>query len=413
MTPVRALPLALCLAALSACASPTYVNRGEGETGWLGMNEVVFQVHDAYKASPPDCVAILPLTIKAPSQPVATPEDAAKVRMSLYAHLATQSKRNIRVERIDHVLAEVKDDRKALAERIKCAALMDGEITEYGSTYLALYSRVAVGIELKLTRAGDGVVLWQGHHTAVSHGGSVPLDPIGIAMSLADATSNIRDEQILRVTDDLARRLVSTIPDNAVAPLDDPIVETAKPVKATAIVPADDLAAAEKLLADGDHAGALAAADRAIAADPNRGGAWFVKGRVHMLDRDYATAEPDILKAVALDRGNAGYLNALGAVNAAKGADGRALAAYDMAIAADPANGFAWYNSGVIQFNAGNPLKAADSFAGAGMAYVKAGDYAKAERALADLKDIAKAGYPVQPRIKTIEDALSDLTRRK
>ena len=411
MNAARTLPVILALTAVTGCASPTYVNKGDGETGWLGMNEVVFQVNDAYKANPPDCVAILPLTTKTPSQPMATPEDAAKVRLSLYAHLATQSKRGVRLERIDHVLNHVKGDHKALAEQIKCGTTLEGEITEYGTTFLALYSRVAVGIDLKMVRAADGEILWEGHHTAASHGGSIPLDPVGVAMGVLDAASNIRDEQILRVTDDLARRLVSTIPDNAVVALDDPVNEPPKPIQQAALV--DDLAMAERLLAEGDHAGALAAADRALAADPNRSGAWFLKGRVLMLDQDYTQAEPAILKAVALDRGNVRYLNALGAVNAAKGANDRALAAYDMAISADSANGFAWYNSGVIHFNAGHPTEAADAFYGAGLAYLKTGDYAKAERALTDLKDIAQSGIPVQSKIRTIEGALTDLTRRK
>jgi len=415
MNAARSLPVILALLAVTGCASPSYVNQGEGETGVLGINEVVFQVHDAYTTAPPDCVAIMPLTIKEPSQPKVTPEDSAKVRLSLYAHLATQSKREVRLERIDHVLAEAKGDRKAVAERIKCAAIMEGEVTEYGTVFLGVYSRVAVGIDLKLVRAADGVVLWEGRHTAASHGGTIPLDPIGVAMGVADAASNVRDEQILRVTDDLARRLVSTIPDNKVVAMDDPVNEPPKVAQAQPVqeAPVDDLAAGEKLLADGDHAGALVAADRAIAADSNRSGAWFLKGRVLMLDRDYAKAEPAILKAVALDRGNAKYLNALGAVNAEKGATDRALAAYRMAINSDSADGFAWYNTGIIHFNAGDPTEAADAFYGAGLAYLKAGDYAKAERALTDLKDIAKSGIPVQTKVKTIEDALSELTRRK
>ncbi|MBX9635123.1 MAG: tetratricopeptide repeat protein [Magnetospirillum sp.] len=399
------------MAAATGCSNPSYVNKGEGESGWLGVNEVVFQVHDAYTAAPPDCVAILPLTIKPSSQPAPGAEDAAKVRLSLYAHLATQSKRGVRLERIDHVLAQVKGDRKALGQQIKCAAVLEGEVTEYGSTFLGLYSSVSAGVDLKMVRVADGVVLWEGQHVAVSHGGSLPLDPVGLAMGLVDAMGNVRDEQILRVTDDLARRLVSTIPDNKVQALDDPAAEAPKATRETARP--DDLTEAERLLADGDHAGAMAAADRAIAADPNRKGAWFLKGRVLMLDRDYANAEPAILKAVALDSGNVRYLNALGAVNAEKGALDRALAAYGMAIEADSANGFAWYNSAVIHFNAGNPADAADGFYGAGLAYLKTGDYAKAERALSELKDIAKSGVPVQTQIRTIEDSLSDLTRRK
>jgi len=418
MNAAHTLPAAFIMAALAGCASPSYVNKAKEEPSGLGMNQVVFQVYDAYSTTPPDCAAILPLKIKFGTQ--IKEEDAAKVRLSLYAHLSTQSKRNVRLERIDHVLAEVKDDRKALGEQIKCSVVIEGEISEYDSTFYGVYSRVAVAVDLKMTRVSDGVVLWEGHHAAVSHGGSVPLDPVGLAMGVVDAATNIRDEQLLRVTDDLARRLISTIPDNKVVALEDPVSEPLKvlapPPAAqaeTPPVPVDDLAAGEKLLADGDNAGALAAAERAIAADPDRSGAWFLKGRVLMLDKDYGGAEPAILKAVALDSGNSKFLNALGAVNAQKGASDRALAAYRMAIAADSGDGFAWYNSGVLHFNAGRPIEAADSFYGAGLAYLKAGDYAKAERALADLKDINNSGIPVRTKVKAIEEALSDLSRRK
>ena len=412
MISARPLPVLLAVAAVAGCASPTYVDKGKDESGWFHINEVAFQVHDTYTAAPPDCIAILPLTVKEPSQPKATPEDAARVRLSLYAHLAAQSKRTIKLERVDHVLAEVKGDRKLLAEQIHCSAVIEGEVSEYGTMFLGLYSRVAVGADLRLIRGTDGALLWEGHHTASSNGGSLPLDPVGVAMGVVDAASNVRDEQIFRVTDDLARRLVSTIPDNQVAALDDPAEPPPKSSQQAA-APADDLAIGEKLLAEGDHAGALAAADRALAADPNRAGAWFLKCRVLLLDRDYTAAEPTILKAVALDRRNAKYLNALGAVNAAKGSTDRALAAYRMAIDADPADGFAWYNSAVIHFNAGNPFEAADAFYGAGLASIKVGDYAKAERALGDLRDLAASGIPVQSKIKTIQDALSDLSRRK
>lgn len=416
MSANQALAAFLALLGLAGCASPSFVDKGQGddERGLPGLSEVVFRVQDVYKASPPDCVAILPLTVKDPTDPVATPEEAAKVRLSLYAHLATQSKRGVRLERIDRILAETKG-RKVLGERLKCGAVLEGEITEYGSTFLGIYSRVAVGIDLKMTRTSDGALLWEGRHTAVSHGGSVPLDPIGVAMGVADAASNLRGEQILRVTDDVARRLVSTIPDNKVVALDDPETE---PTKAPSPQPtqaalADDLAVGEKLLAHGDDAGALAAADRAIAADPGRSKAWFLKGRVLMLERDFDGAEPAILKAVALDRTNASCLNALGAVNAQKGATDRALAAYRMAIDVDPADGFAWYNTAVIHYNAGDPVEAADGFYAAGLAYLKAADFTKAERALGDLKDLSNSGIPVQAKVRTIQDALSDLTRRK
>jgi tetratricopeptide (TPR) repeat protein len=397
----------LLLLALAAC-SPRYVDDADNKEmpgDW--PRKVVFHVHDAWKAKPPDCVAVMPLGLQRPSLPEIDPADAARVRQSLWAHLATQAKREVKLARVDHVLAEVKGDRRALGERLKCDAVLEGEITEFGSMFLGLYSRVAVGLDLRMVRASDGALLWEGRHLATSHGGGVPLDPVGVAMGVMDAAGNVGDEQMLRVTDDAARRLVSTIPDNAIAAIDAP------PDPPAPAAPADPVAAAERLLMAGDHAGALAAADRAIAADPRRADAWALKGRVLILERDYAAAEPAILKAVALQPGNPRHLDALGAVNGAKGDYDRALAAYNMAVEADRGDGFAWYNMGVIHHNSGSLQDSADAFYGAGMAYLKQRDYARAERALNDLKDLLQAGVPVGKEIGIIEDALAASTRRK
>ena len=410
MNPARRV-VAMAIAALAAgCSAPTYIDSTvERHDGVLGLNPVIFAVQDAYKTAPPDCISVLPLTVKSPASPQATAEDAAKVRLSLYAHLATQSKRGVHPERIDRVLAEGKGDRMVLAERLKCGTVIEGEVTEYGRTFLGIYSSVTVGADLRMVRLSDGALLWQGKHVAANRGGGIPLDPVGIAMGVVEAVDNIRDEQPLRVTDDLARRLVSTIPDNRIVAQDNPGDTTIAP-----ILPSRDRGSdGEARLQAGDHAGALAAADRAIAADPSNTDAWFLKGRVLLSQRNFDQAEPIMLKAVALDRGDARFLNALGVLNTERGAVDRALAAYRMALDADHANGFAWYNTGVLLFNAGQHAAAAESFVGAAKAYLKAGDYAKTERALNDLRELAATGLPVQREIESIQSALSDQSRRK
>jgi len=407
----------LGLTTLSACASPSYVDKSKESPGLLGINEVIFEVRPAYRSQPPDCVAILPLRVKAGS--AVRDGDAAKVRRSLYAHLSTQSKRSVRLERIDHVWAETNHDLRMLGSRLHCAAVIEGEVSAYDASFYGIYSRVAVAVDLRMIRTDDEVVLWEVSHSATSHGGALPLDPVGLALGVADAASNIRDEQLLRVTDDLARRLVATIPDNPVRPMEDPADDLATLSTPPQEAPvstggwSDQLRCAEAYLAQGDHDSALACAERAIAIAPNRPQAWFLKGRVLMLEQNFAKAEPAIVKAVALDSDNATYLNALGAVSAGKGDTERALAAYRMAINADPGDGFAWYNSGVIAFNSGRPDQAAQRFYLAGLAYLKSGAYAKAERALADLKEMSKSGIPLQPKIRTIEDALAEPNRRK
>ncbi len=118
---------------------------------------------------------------------------------------------------------------------------------------------------------------------------------------------------------------------------------------------------------------------------------WFAKGRAALLAHDYAAAEPAMVHAVALDRGNSLYLDALGAAAAAKGDPERAMAAYRMAIAINKDDGFAWYNTAVIHYNAGRTDRAIEAFRRAGIAYSAKGDMESAARVLADLKSLSEA----------------------
>ncbi|WP_085373393.1 tetratricopeptide repeat protein [Magnetospirillum sp. ME-1] len=404
MSTARAGALLAAILALGGCATPSYVNRGKGETASeIWPNQVVFTLHDAFRDSPPRCVALLPLD-------GSPPEAASAVRRVLFAHLAPQGRRQVPLARIDHVLAAMPEaerkDRTKLGAALNCDSVLAGEITQAGSDFFGLYSRVAVGVRLRLTRAADGEILWEGEHVASSHGGSVPLSPIGVAMGILDAATNLTEEQRLRVTDDLARRLASTIPDQALAELDDPVAEPPKLAQTAPPASADVLAQAEALAAQGDYAGALAAAEKLAGENPGRADVQFLKGRMLVkLDR-VPEAEPAMIRAVALDGGNARYLDGLGHVNALAGRTDRALAAYAMAIDADHADGFAWYNSAVLLLGNGQGRPAADAFYGAALAYLKRGDAGMAGRALADLKSLGGRGLDLGREIHTIETAL-------
>jgi tetratricopeptide (TPR) repeat protein len=135
----------------------------------------------------------------------------------------------------------------------------------------------------------------------------------------------------------------------------------------------------------------LVAATEASALATPTGVEWFAKGRAALQAGDFPAAESAIIQAIALDRGNSLYLDALGAAAAAKGDLERAMAAYRMAIQIDKHDGFAWYNTAVIHFNAGRTDSAIEAFRQAGIAYSIKGDSASAARVLADLKSISEA----------------------
>lgn len=462
----------LLAAALSACASPVYVDKGKAEeTPPLALNPVSFQVHEAFSAHPPACVAVLPLSGPG-GDAVIEPARVEAVRRAVYAHLAPQGRRSVRPARVDFLLERLppagRDDTAEIGRILGCEALIGGRVTESGMQFLGVYSRVAVGAELTMRRAADGQVLWEGGHVATLHAGGLPVSPIGVAMGIFEAARNMDDEQILRATDDLARRLAATIPDLRIVALDDP-VEPPAPVKVAPLAPEpprkagleaflDDIAGlapderrarllqaieqrrfgemarsplldalvsvegarpedflrhAEHLAESGDYASALARAEQAVARDPDFAPGHFAVGRMRLKLGEPLRAEKSMIRAVALDSANAAYLNGLGYVNGLGGKPDRALAAYGMAIRADSANGFAYYNSGVIQFNRGELRAAADAFYGAGLAYLKTGHYGLAGKALADLKEIDGQGLDLAGEIDTIEGAIQALEQRK
>jgi hypothetical protein len=176
---------------LAACASPSYVDQGAGQDDTLKLNPVVFTVHPAFHERRPDCLAIRRLE----------GDDHDKVRVALFAHLAPR-------------VREVPLDQAG--EDTACARL-EGRITESGQTFLGVYSSVRIGAAIKMTRA-DGTPLWEASHTAAIRDGGLPLDPLGAVTGLYNAVANLaNDEQPDRAADDLARRLVSTIPEMALA----------------------------------------------------------------------------------------------------------------------------------------------------------------------------------------------------
>jgi len=256
---------------LSACVTPSYIDKNakngrKAEPG--ALNPVVFQVTESYEQAPPNCIAVMPfhtasnanvaadklfdatrvdmaiatgpdepetdatlvgaptgaVAITETAEPIAQDPDpmrdmdrAERVRRSFYSHLSPQKKRDVELALVDHVIASLPknnlQDYREIGNQLQCDALLVGVVTEYDQGYFGLYSRVSVGAEVKLISASSGQILWEGHHVAESHGGSVPLTPIGAALSIVSAISNVQSEQVYRVTDDLARRLVATIPD--------------------------------------------------------------------------------------------------------------------------------------------------------------------------------------------------------
>ncbi len=207
---------------LGGCtSSPTFVNGNKSFTDAekkSQFNAVHFKTEKQFLISPPKCIAILPFDNKTSETPnnsterlILTDEKIEQLRWILYSHLAPHPYQDIELKKVDRILSKLDNNHyAAIGKSLHCDALLMGEVTEYDADFLGLYSQISIGVDLKLIAAKDGSVLWQGHHIAKSRGGSVPLTPVDIAVGLYSATENISDEQVVRVEDELFRRLLST-----------------------------------------------------------------------------------------------------------------------------------------------------------------------------------------------------------
>lgn len=215
------------LVSLVGCAvSPKYVNdaeQAENNITDTSLNPVHYSVEESFKISPPQCVAILPLIngLGSPEQSAAgnpqklielTDESLEQLRWSLYSQLSPYSYRDVELTDVNKALDLIanKTDYAALGQRLKCDALLIGEVTDYHSGFFGVYSETSIGIKMKLIRTKNSELLWQGNHVAKNQGGSVPLSPVGLIMGLYSATENLSEEQLVRVKDDVFRRLLST-----------------------------------------------------------------------------------------------------------------------------------------------------------------------------------------------------------
>ena len=215
--PLRLAAMLLSGVLLAACSGPAYVDRSEGDPGLFAsaLGPVVFEVDAELDRMPPGCIAVLPFETVVDTDP-ALAGHAERVRRAIYAHLSPRAARDIELARVDATLRTLSRAERwnhaLVGGELGCDTLLIGTVTEYRERYLALYSEVAVGAQIELIRAADGARLWEARHVATSYGGGLPISALALVEGAVRAITNLGGEQLDRMTDDLARRLVSALP---------------------------------------------------------------------------------------------------------------------------------------------------------------------------------------------------------
>jgi len=176
---------------------------------------VYFRIADAFYTDPPHCLIVMPTT------DIEVPLDVVNiVEQALALHLSKKVARVIGPE--DRRSAErklalnVKNplDRRYLARNERCQAYLAWQLKEYDDSYILVWSRKKIGLEVKLMLIENDTELWFASHTTYRSEGGLPLSLLSLPIAAAEATIFNQDaEQLTSMVNDAVRRLIVTLPD--------------------------------------------------------------------------------------------------------------------------------------------------------------------------------------------------------
>ena len=426
---VTALTSALIL--ITGCAT-RYVDRDveKVEASDSIGDVVVYKSSDEFKNNPPLCLGVLPL--KASQKEFEPTQD---VRKAIHAYLAPTGIVLLPLQKID---ANIKENQSEVANlknvslAAGCDTLITGEIFDRQTRFWGVYSEVKIAANIRITRVSTGAVIWRGKHTAVVRDGGIPLNPLSIIGGTISATMNLREEQITRTTHDLARRLVTAIPNlkyvesdsdvtqkPVLAPIDKPqsvhaYLSSIENYPAVELVtelnnaltsdqwrePSDRVVISEFLLKKdskntpamfanasakldlSEPDAALSMSTRMLAIEKNNPEFLFLRGRAFLQLNKPAEATEPLLKAVGADRTKAIYPTALGLAYNQIGNHELALASLNLSLKIEPDRPYALLQQGVAFVGIGDEPSAASALRKSMVLSIIARDQRNASRAL-------------------------------
>lgn len=220
-SPFAALATAAVLV-LSACTETRYSAYREvppkeeeaAEAEWVQRN-VEFEVTGDFYRDVPECAVVMPFLVD--GRPHAR---ADVVEGAMAAHMAERLGRLVGPrEREQEARARGLDlaaagNAATFARVSRCGYLLTAEPWGGDSVYAVFWTQSRLGLELKLTRAGDGALLWRARHVATRSEGGLPLSPLSALWNIAAAMHFKADADVDdSLAHDAVRRMARTLPD--------------------------------------------------------------------------------------------------------------------------------------------------------------------------------------------------------
>ena len=382
-----------------------------------------YLIYEDFNKEAPNCIIVMPFEIENKDRININDINIKEMlRHTTYAHLSPLQYRDIEISKVDYFY-DLDNSIESLTSNLNCEYFMTGKIIRFTETDFKIYSNISVEVKLALFKNKN--ILWHGNHRVDTHGGSIPLSPIGIAFGLADAARNLDSSQYVRVSDELIRKLIATLPDNNKLQFAYSIEEESsqtllssnyivkkkesiisdnenysnKTLEELISLSKDQISFEEKIKIL-DEIAIRKPNDILLINDYNQflfdnkkyklaqekiniqitnnlynKQTYFLKGRLHLTLNELELAEQSFIKAIAIDKKDALSMNALGYVYSLNNKIFKAEAAYKMAISIDSENIFSYLNLGVLKINQGNYQEALILLENAAILSINENDY--------------------------------------
>lgn len=166
-----------------------------------GLGDVVyFQVNKKLEHLSPQCIHVLPFEDPLRLDP------KGNFRKAFHAQLSITGVRLVPLQAILHRTNE------EVRQQFNCDFELKGTVTDNSRLFLGVYSEFKAGAKAELIHVPSKQVYWQASYSLVKRSGGVPIGLISSITGASNATKNLAPDQAVRVSYELASKLVNSIP---------------------------------------------------------------------------------------------------------------------------------------------------------------------------------------------------------
>jgi hypothetical protein len=210
--------LPILFVALLACNTThvaPYRDQASAEGGSVPYARVVeVELDRQFFRDQPDCVLVLPMAGVSRQTPF-----SELVEKYLALHLGFRFGRVIHGHTRDRMAVGAgldltdQGDRVRFHVKVGCGYEVELRLIRAQAVFALVWAQLSLGLEARLSRAGDGRVLWQARHTAARSDGGIAVSPLGALTSAVEASSLASDgDQVVSLVADATRRIAATLP---------------------------------------------------------------------------------------------------------------------------------------------------------------------------------------------------------